>query len=206
MIEQLTTESNGATIMNDYITTMAELIQLNDVLDQRNAPDEYMFMCNTQQYNSLQNIAVLNGSVNVQMNPYGQLGKGNIEHLEWLNFKFIEVGGRKYHFTKWDALSQGTFSSAPALASNPTYILMPLGWRSIRTESDNQISDIPYVSLVWSGDSNLNRKLERKSDEGSTTCLESKVNYYSTYSLMVVGREHFIVGFPSGYNGYTVKV
>lgn len=206
LLEMLIQDFNGASRMNDYITTIADFVQLNDVLDQKNAPDEYMIMCNTAQYNLLQNLMTFNNMANVQINPYKQLGDKTIEHLDWLNFKCIEIGGRKFHFSKWDALSQGTYSTAASIASNPTFIMMPLGWRNIRTQSDSKKSDVPYVSLIWNGDGHTNMKLQRRSNEGATNCLEYKVSWYSSYSLMVVGREHFIVGLPTGFNGFGANI
>lgn len=201
MLEQLLAKANGATLYNDYITTIGDFIQLNDKLDLVNAPDEYMIMCNTVQYNFLQQLLTFNTTANVQLNPYQDKNRD----LDWLNFLSIHIGGRKFSFSKWDALSQGTHSSAAAIASNPTFVMMPLGWRNVRTQSDNMKSDVPYVSLIWNGDSHTNMKLERRSNEGATNCLEYKVSWYSSYSLMVVGREHFVVGLPTGFNGYGIS-
>lgn len=203
MLEQLLFDDYRAKVHNEYLTTMSDFIQINDILDQSNAPDEYMILCNTTQYNFLQQLMSFGTA---QLNPYKQLGDKVITELDWLNFDCLHIGGRKFHFSKWSQLSQGAYSTPAAQASNPTYIMMPKGYRTARTKSDNMESSVPYVSLIWSGDEHTNMKLLRRSNEGATNCLTYDVSWYSRYTLMVVGREHFIVGLPNGFDGLGVMM
>jgi len=196
VIEQIISQCN---LNLGYIQTEVDLEIIVDYLNSINAPKDYVFICNTQQARYFD--AYLTQDVQLQYNPFA----GSCDMMRCYRFKGFSKDGYEFYYHTADWLTSGINNSPAVIESNPYYLGMPYGVRSVSV--DGRKGNLNFFNLIFKETGgNLWKMYRDEKENPQAGCTDVTVAWKTIWSNLVLGRKYFLLGMnPKAALTYTAR-